>query len=182
MNDDDALDVFKKALPSSSLMQEQLGFLQKSDRKANPARTAQAMLATLASKHGPHSSQISLMLYTLGSKLRQTAKGKAAGFEKIIKMIDDMVSLLAKEQDDDDKQKDFCSAEFDRTADEEAASKSQNSAIQASIAEQTDAIAQLAEEVATLKEGIKSLDKTVAEATEQRKEEHQEYTETMQMS
>merc|ERR1719456_783193 len=43
LNDDDALDVFKKALPSSALIEEQLGFLQRSDRAASAPRRAQAL-------------------------------------------------------------------------------------------------------------------------------------------
>merc|ERR1719298_104166 len=40
LNDDDALDVFKKAIPSS-LIQQQMGFLQKESAKANKAHKAQ---------------------------------------------------------------------------------------------------------------------------------------------
>merc|ERR1719316_2211634 len=43
LNDDDALDVFKKALPSA-LVQKQVGFLQRGDGKASRARKAQAIL------------------------------------------------------------------------------------------------------------------------------------------
>merc|ERR1719160_1550267 len=49
LNDDDALDVFKKARPSA-LMQEQLGFLQKSNSPASKASKAQALVAAAAKK------------------------------------------------------------------------------------------------------------------------------------
>ena len=42
-----------------------------------------------------------------------------------------------------------------------------------------ESISTLAEEIASLEAGIKTLDKDVAEATEQRKEENSEYTENM---
>merc|ERR550537_1284085 len=48
LNDDDALDVFKKALPSS--FAQTVGFLQKGDSKASRARKAQAFLAGVAAK------------------------------------------------------------------------------------------------------------------------------------
>merc|ERR1712224_319512 len=44
LNDDDALDVFKKAWPSA-LVQEELGFLQKSNSPASKAQKAKAVLA-----------------------------------------------------------------------------------------------------------------------------------------
>merc|ERR1719252_350908 len=40
-------------------------------------------------------------------------KGKQAGFEKVIKLIDEMVVTLAKEQQDDDHKKEYCEREFD---------------------------------------------------------------------
>merc|ERR1719311_1846027 len=39
--------------------------------------------------------------------------GKKVGFEKVIKMIDEMVVVLKKEQDDDDHKKEFCTVELD---------------------------------------------------------------------
>merc|ERR1719456_2199040 len=65
LNDDDALDVFKKARPSA-LMQEQLGFLQKSNGVANKAKKAQALLVSAAKK--VNSPQLNLLLFTLSSK------------------------------------------------------------------------------------------------------------------
>merc|ERR1719313_2335986 len=45
----------------------------------------------------------------------------------------------------------------------------------------SDAIATIADEVKALTESVESLDHTVAQATVQRKEEHQEYIEAVQM-
>merc|ERR1719420_378913 len=47
------------------------------------------------------------------------------------------------------------------------------------IADAKESIATLAEELEALADGIKALDKQVAEATEQRKEEHADNTETL---
>merc|ERR1719231_1061542 len=46
LNDDDSLDVFKKALPSSFV--QSVGFLQQGNTKATRARKAQAILAGIA--------------------------------------------------------------------------------------------------------------------------------------
>merc|ERR1719388_778669 len=48
-------------------------------------------------------------------------------------------------------------------------------ALAAAIEEMTESSATLAEEIATLQKEIKALDKAVAEATEQRKDEHSEF-------
>merc|ERR1719313_274802 len=93
-----------------------------------------------------------------------------------------MVDLLAKNQADDDKQKDWCNEEFHTSAGEEVATKRALDKASASIDEHSDGIMTLQGEIETLNAEIKELDKTVAQATEQRKEEHAEYTQHMQMS
>merc|ERR1719156_490373 len=62
LNDDDALDVFKKARPSA-LIQDQLGFLQKSNSPASKAKKAQALIAAVAKKSP--STQLNLLMFTL---------------------------------------------------------------------------------------------------------------------
>merc|ERR1719506_3385067 len=171
LNDDDALDVFKKARPSA-LVQDQLGFLQKSNGPANKAKRAQAILAAAAKK--ANNPQLNLLLYTLNSKLKMQNKGKTHGLDSVIKMIDDMVVLLGKDQADDDKSKTFCEDELEKTTDEQKAATDKKAQVEASISELTDAVAALTEEIASLEAGIKDLDKSVATATEQRKEEHED--------
>merc|ERR1719456_1955029 len=158
LNDDDALDVFKKARPSA-LVQEELGFLQKSNNLASKAKKAQAILAIAAAR--ANSAQLNALLFTLNSKLKMSAKG----MEGVIKMIDDMVVLLGKDQKEDDKSKTFCEDELEKTTDEQTAAKEKKAAIEAQIAEATDAVAALADEIAGLETDIKDLDKAVAQAT-----------------
>merc|ERR1719161_1540855 len=179
LNDDDALDVFKKARPSA-LVQDQLGFLQKSNGLASKAKKAQAILAAAAKK--ANNAQLNVLLYTLNSKLKMSAKGKSQGLESVIKMIDDMVVLLGKDQSDDDKSKVFCEDELEKTTDEQTAATAKKASVEAAISEATDAVEALTEEIATLEADIKDLDKLVAQATEQRKEEHEEYLEMMQLN
>jgi predicted nucleic acid-binding Zn-ribbon protein len=174
LNDDDALDVFKKALPSSFV--QGVGFLQKGDVKASRARKAQALLAGIAGK--ANDSHLNLMLYTLGSKLKM----KSGKFEEVKKMIDDMVVLLGKQQKEDEKQKAYCEDEFETATDEEAAAKTKLAQTDATLAELTDKIGTLMEEISALTASIAALDKEVADATEQRKEEHAMYVEQMQMN
>merc|ERR1719238_2421424 len=105
-------------------------------------------------------------------------KGRAQGMEKVIKMIDDMVALLGKDQADDEKQKAYCEDELEKAGDEQKATTEKGEQLAAAISEATDAVASLADELATLAQDVKDLDKSVAEATEQRKDEHAEFLET----
>merc|ERR1719335_1586808 len=185
LNDDDALDVFKKAMPSSAaLVQHGMAFLQKSVHSASKAVKAQALLETLAQKNVPHKQELHLMLYTMKSKLKLADKHrhKTQKFEEIIKAVDEMVGVLGKEQDEDDKQKEFCQDEFDKADDEKKVAEDNVAKITAEIEEAQDTIGILTEEIKALSESVAALDKSVVVATAQRKEEHEEYTAAAQMS
>merc|ERR1719413_261223 len=94
-------------------------------------------------------------------------------------MIDEMVAMLKEEQIDDDHKKEYCLMEFDLTDDKKKSLERTMSLEQAAIEKAKEAIATLSEEIAALEAGIKALDKSVAEATEQRKEENEDYTALM---
>jgi chromosome segregation ATPase len=99
-------------------------------------------------------------------------KSKSVDFSKITEQIDGMVDLLGKEQADDDSQKDFCDVEFEKSAAEKKDTEDALASLSASIEEMTATVSTLSSEIDTLQAEIKALDKAVAEATEQRKEEH----------
>merc|ERR1740121_3501318 len=92
-------------------------------------------------------------------------------------MIDNMVEVLRREQQDDDDKKEYCGKQLDFADDKKKMLERDISDLERQIAQEEDAIAMLAEEIASLGDGIKALDKAVAEATEQRREEHADYTE-----
>merc|ERR1719229_943593 len=105
--------------------------------------------------------------------------GKKIGFEKVIKMIDDMIGTLKQEQTDDDSKKTYCAAQFDSTDDKKKALERSVSDLASAIASAEGAIATVKDEIATLGAGVKALDKAVAEATEQRKDENAEFKSLM---
>jgi len=179
LNDDDALDVFKKARPSA-FVQEGGSFLQKSNGVASKANKAVALLSAAAKKD--HSPQLNLLLYTLNSKLKMSLKAKVQGLGSVVKMIDDMVVILGKDQKDDDTSKTFCEDELEKTADEQKASTDKKGQVEAALAETADAASQLGDEIAQLKQDITDLDKAVAQATEQRKEEHEDFGASTQLN
>merc|ERR1719163_1845916 len=165
LNDDDALDLFKKTL---SLTQEthQMGFLQKKS-SVSVASRARDLLTALAQKSSPHKSQLELIEFSL--------KAKAVDFSKVIAMIDGMSTVLKEEQKNDDSQKAFCDKDIAASEKEQKDTESAIEASEAFIEETTESSETTSEEIATLQKDIKALDKAVAEATEQRKEEHSEF-------
>merc|ERR1719473_1627089 len=94
-------------------------------------------------------------------------------------MIDDMVALLKTEQKDDDAKKAYCAAEADKLDDKKKVLERSVSDAEKAIADATESVATLGDEIKALAAGIKALDKSVAEASEQRKEENGEFTELM---
>merc|ERR1719160_2388917 len=104
------------------------------------------------------------MLFTMNSNLKLKSSG---GFDEVMKMIDEMVTLLGKQQKEDDKQKTWCEDELEKSADEEAATKTKLASVDATIGEQQDSISTLMEDINTLTSAIAELDKSVADATQQ---------------
>merc|ERR1719473_2484091 len=99
LNDDDALELFKKTLPgASSFMQVEV------TSQAMRAR-ALSMLKAVSDRR-PALDFIALALH-----------GKKIGFGQVIKMIDDLVVELKKEQEDDDNKKEYCDEQFDLSDD-----------------------------------------------------------------
>merc|ERR1712093_806215 len=86
------------------------------------------------------------------------------------------------QQAEDEKQKGYCEDELEKAADEEAATKTKLSQVSATIIEQQDEISAAMEEINTLTSEISELDKAVADATNQRKEEHAAFVEMIQMN
>jgi len=176
------LETFKKTLPSASLLSEGVSFLQRGMSKASALRNARAIVA----KHHSSSRPMRLLLLALNSRIavleKSTAKGKAKNFGEVIVTIDNMVDLLGKDQAEDDKTKEWCTAEFDTSDDDSKRLDRELQGLSADIQELGDKIITLGSEITSLQVGIKALDKAVVEATEQRKEEHTESTAQAQMN
>merc|ERR1719181_874484 len=162
LNDDDALELFKKTLPgaSASFMQVEV------TSKAMRAR-ALAMLKDVSDRR-PALDFIALALH-----------GKKIGFGQVIKMIDDLVAELKKEQEDDDNKKEYCDEQFDLADDKKKVLEKNVADLESAIAETEEGIVSTKEQIDALEDGIRALDKSVAEATEQGKEENVDYKELM---
>merc|ERR1719265_3068983 len=197
LTDDDALDVFKKALPAASLVQSsdvpagfrhhknmftgEMSFLQARKAPAQRLQKAQAIIAQASSAN--KASGMGLMFYTLKSKMHLLQRSEGAvDFSAIFKMIDEMIAILTKDNKDDASQKDFCIAELTKTEAEKASTDDKLSSLASTLEELADSAAQVAEKITALQESVASLDKDVATATEQRKAEHDEYSINVQLS
>merc|ERR1719327_1250553 len=106
-------------------------------------------------------------------------QGKKVSFEKVLKMIDDMVALLKQEQVDDDSKKEYCNVQFDSLDDSRKGLERAISDSEVAIDDAKEMVKTLIGEIEALAAGIKALDKSVAEATEQRKEANADFTELM---
>merc|ERR1719253_1440472 len=105
--------------------------------------------------------------------------GGKMGFEKIIKMIDNLVVDLKAEQGVDSDKKAYCLAEFDKSEDKKKGLDLDISDLEKAIEDAKESVSTLKGELSALADGIKALDKSVAEATETRKKEHDDYVETL---
>merc|ERR1712100_1011150 len=99
LNDDDSLELFKKTLPGASA-----SFVQLKTTSSSVRARAVAVL-----RQRPHSVHLDFIALAI--------QGKKIGFEKVIGMIDEMVSTLKTEQQDDDHKKEYCAKQFDLSDD-----------------------------------------------------------------
>jgi len=172
LNDDDALDLFKKTLPSPGAQ----SLMQIGVSRANQREQALSLIRReLKGRSGSAKPDLELIALALAGK-RSMDKG---AFDKVIKMCDDLVDVLKKEQLDDDNKKEYCESQFDVSDDNMKALDRTLAQEETAIASAKEGIASLTQEIKALEAGIKALDKSVAEATEQRKAENVEYKELM---
>jgi len=163
LNDDDALEMFKKTLPgagAASFMQIQV----------TTAEMRASALDILRSSNTNHPG-IDVVMLALG--------GKKAGFEDVIALVDKLSAQLKTEQKDDDDKKAYCGTELDVADDKKKSTQHDIGDIDTAIAKAEEAIAGLGEDIASLTDGIVALDASVTESTEQRKQENSDYTELM---
>merc|ERR1719230_1549760 len=94
-------------------------------------------------------------------------------------MIDEMVGTLKQEQLDDDHKKEYCAKQFDMADDKKKGLERGVADLETAIDDHKEGIATAEEDIKNLQKAIKALDKSVAEATEQRKQENEDFTELM---
>jgi len=163
LNSDDALELFKKTMPSAAAAS---AFIQTSATTSTQLRRVQTLIKGAMRADESHAVNRHLMLAALRSG--------TGGFEKVVGMVDGMVGVLEGEQAKDDKQDVWCLAELDKAKEEAKATGVDIEDLAGAVDEMRDGIASVSSEMEALKKGLADLDESVAEATEQRKKEHEE--------
>jgi len=160
LNDDDALELFKKTLPgsASSLMQ-----VKSSNLAIRKKVISHLQMLNL---NDPRVDFLAIAL-----------RGGKVGFEKIIQLIDKLTHELKVEQAEDDAKKDYCETELDKAEDNKKIQQQEKSDLETAIEDAQESIANLKTEIEALDDGIRALDKEVAEATETRQLEHEDFVE-----
>lgn len=156
LNDDDAADLFKKTAPGAA------SFVQLSSRTHLNAKRRQALQYLSSQRPG--------MAF-----ITSAVRNRKVSMDKVVKMIDGMVSLLGKEQVDDDKKKEYCEAELAKVGEEKASSERTLKDLKTKQDDHKEVLNTVNAEIEAIQNGIKDLDLSVAVATEQRKKEHQEF-------
>merc|ERR1719271_59964 len=160
LNDDDALELFKKTAASSA------SFLQVQVTEHQVREQARQAIHNLKRHHHHKNVQIDLIELAL--------KSKKVSMDKVVAMIDEMIALSAKQQTEDDMKKEYCLKQIDITEDAIKELELNLGDIEKLIDDTKGQIELVSEEIKVLEEGITELDKSVAVATFQRKEEHEE--------
>jgi hypothetical protein len=161
LNDDDALELFKKTLPgaSANLLQIKVSTTDIQKKAVSALKARKAV--------DPRVDFIEVALH--GGKM---------GFDKIVKMIDELVAQLKKDQAADDQKQNYCEEELDKTEDRKKVLAQEASDYETMLDDANEAVANFKVEIEALDDGIRALDKDVAEATEARKESNEDFTAT----
>jgi uncharacterized protein YoxC len=108
-----------------------------------------------------HSSQLSLLAQKIG----------ADPFAKVKKMIDDMITRLLNEANEDAQHEGFCDKEFGKNKVTRNKLSEDIDGLQAAVEDGKATIMMLTEEIATLSKEVADLDSSMAEATKMRADE-----------
>jgi len=162
LNDDDALELFKKTLPAPGV-----GLVQMEASQAIQRRHALASIQAARRADRQGHPQLDLIMLSLS--------GRKVSFAKVVTMIDGMVAMLKQEQLDDEHKKEYCELQFDGSDDKKKSLEFTMEKTETGIEKTTNGIEQAVEAIKALTEAIKALDESVATATSQRQAENEEY-------
>merc|ERR1719398_194726 len=165
LNDDAALDLFKKTLPSPSLLQS------KDAKDADPA----------ASVWEAVSSPVSFVQRTVrpASFVQVAAKSKTAAkpdLQPVVQLVSKMHAQLGAQQDDDDSQRDFCKDSIASTEKTKEEKVGQVNLVSQFLKELSNEQAAIADQIKKLEEEMAAIDVAMKEASLQREKEKTVFT------
>merc|ERR1719281_183769 len=184
LNDDDALDVFKKAVPAAAAS----GFLQTRHGKSFAVQGLEKAVEIVKDAlkiPKSHKTKLELLMYKMKTQLRYAQSSNAKEFPDmtgVAKMTEDMIAVLKSEMEADEEKKEWCTTELEKSEAELTRKQEILDQQKAAISQTEDEISGVSDEIKTLETEIVEIDKEVAGSAEQRKKEHAEYTENGQMT
>lgn len=154
LTDDDALDTFKKAIPSPAFLQMQMTNQQMAKRALSAIKETEDKDNRL--------NFISLAL-----------RGKQVDFKKVLRMIDKLVKSLKEEQKDENEKKVYCEKSLDEVEDTFKQNERDLSLLQKAIQAKEDTVTELKNEIEEIYNGIHAMEERLKEAEKIRNEEFQ---------
>jgi len=165
LNDDDALETFKKARPSASASLLQLD-------TSNSRTRLQANALSIVSALRSRATKRSIWGHSDLDLLELALKNGKVDFSSIEKKIDEMVEVLKLEQSTDEAKVEQCEKSMAASTEQIKVFNYKLKQIKVNMADKKDGLSTLVEEMATTAANIKQLDEDVKEATSQRKKEN----------
>merc|ERR1719201_2677578 len=166
LNDDDALDLFKKTMPSPSLIQS-----GKDSKEADPAAAVWEAVSTPVSFVQRDVRPASFV------QVSATSKSKAKpDLMPIVKLVADMHSQLGAQQDDDDKQRDFCKDSIAATEKNKEEKVGQVNLVSQFLKELSNEQSAIADSIKKLEEELDAIELQMKEASIQREKEKVVFT------
>jgi outer membrane murein-binding lipoprotein Lpp len=159
LSDDDAHDTFSKTL----------GFVQVKAVSAQEKARNKAVLLLKAAAQKSGNSQL----------LALAATAQLDAFTKVKEAIDEMVTALLKEKQDEIKHRDFCTEELAQNDKQTAISTDEKNDLEANIANLEANIDTLTQDLAALAAEIKEAQVQVKRASEDRELENKEFQQTV---
>merc|ERR1740127_139878 len=159
LSDDDAHDTFSKTL----------GFVQVKAVSAQEKARNKAVLLLKAAAQKSGNSQL----------LALAAAAQLDAFTKVKEAIDEMVTALLKEKQDEIKHRDFCTEELAQNDKQTAISTDEKNDLEANIANLEAEIDTLTQDLAALAAEIKEAQVQVKRASEDRELENKEFQQTV---
>jgi len=159
LSSDDAHDLFKSTFNP--------GFLQIT--MLHPERRNKAATVLVAAARNLHSPRLSALAHQV----------KLDAFTKVKKAIDDMITQLGKEKEDEIKHKDFCTDEFNKNQLETEKKERERQDLEARIEDLELTIKTLTEQIDALKAQIADMQVQMKRAGEDREKENKEFQQTV---
>merc|ERR1719223_1769859 len=173
LNDDDALNLFKNALPTPPDSFLQVQMMSKMKGKMTSDMMKKKALKIIQGVQEKRKACVWVLC-------RWHCGQKKTSFTKIVKMIEEMITLLNMEQEGDDKKKTYCRQELDQSEDKLKSFNLAINDVETAIDEAKDRVTSLTEDITALEVGIQELDTQVTNATDTRKVEHDDFVSTLQ--